>query len=83
MYDDTTFFSLNKKSDWEKGTAYHLRLGDDGVELERTERFGYYRTLRMEQVEGPRRIADLAVGGNGKSGSFEAMFRQALATLSK
>ncbi|MGB8955746.1 MAG: phage tail protein [Tumebacillaceae bacterium] len=66
MYDDTTFFSLNKKSDWEKGTAYHLHLSDGGVELERTERFGYYRTLRMEHVEGPRSIADLAVGGNGK-----------------
>lgn len=66
MYDDTTFFSLNKQSDWERGAAYHLHLSDGGVELERTERFGYDRTIRMEQVEGPGRIADMAVNGRGK-----------------
>ena len=66
MYDDTTFFSLNKQADWETGTAYHLHISDEGVELERSDRFGYLRTIRLEQVEGPRRITDLAAGAGGK-----------------
>ncbi|ASS75488.1 hypothetical protein CIG75_11195 [Tumebacillus algifaecis] len=66
MYVDTTFFSLNRQADWEKGALHNLVFTERGVRIQRSERYGFYHTIRLDRIEGLDRVADFALGENDK-----------------
>ncbi|PWK11534.1 phage tail protein [Tumebacillus permanentifrigoris] len=65
MYENTTFFSLNKARDWQQGTYHNLHLSDEGVRLERTVRYGRRSDIWLNQIEGMGSVADLTLGPRG------------------
>ncbi|MBL0388112.1 hypothetical protein JJB07_15960 [Tumebacillus sp. ITR2] len=65
MYETTTFFSLNKLSDWQQGTAYNLRLTEEGVRLERTVRYGWQRDISLNRIVGTSQVTNLTLGPGG------------------
>ncbi|KEO83291.1 phage tail protein [Tumebacillus flagellatus] len=65
MYETTTFFSMNKQSDWQQGTSYNLRVTEEGVRLERTVRYGWQRDIPLQRVAGTSRIVNAALGPGG------------------
>lgn len=62
MYEDTMFFSLNKKSDWQQGTAYNLHLTEEGLRMEHTVRYGWLRDISLQRIEGAENIVNVALG---------------------
>ncbi|MDD3023038.1 MAG: phage tail protein [Syntrophomonadaceae bacterium] len=65
MNGKINFFSLNKKSDWEKGQAENLEFADHGILLRKTERYGVYRIIHPGGNEITGRIIDFAVDKYG------------------
>jgi phage tail-like protein len=65
LYENTTFFSLNKLSDWQQGTHHNLHLSEEGVRLERTVRYGRQTDIYLHQIEGMTGVADLVLGPRG------------------
>lgn len=66
MQEEVTFFSYNKKSDWEKGIAYNLHLADSGLHIEQVQRFGWVSNLHLASLDGPGPLRDLAFGTDDK-----------------
>lgn len=66
MYVDTTFFSLNRQADWNKGALHNLSVTERGVQITRSERYGFYHTIRLGHIEGLRGLVDFALGESDK-----------------
>lgn len=66
MTEELRFFSLNKKTDWAKGLTVNLQASDEGLSLNRIEKYGMERTIRLEELEGVSEIYDFAIGSGGK-----------------
>jgi phage tail-like protein len=60
------FFSLNKRSDWDKGSYYNLHMVDGGLGIYQTEKHGVYKVIQPEEMNGPEHPLDFAVGRGGK-----------------
>ncbi|GAA3405702.1 phage tail protein [Paenibacillus hodogayensis] len=56
------FFSFNKPSDWESGTTANMSIGGDGLSVERTEKYSFYRTINAGGIDGADAMADFALG---------------------
>lgn len=66
MQEPARYFSLNKLADWNKGLGYNLHATDDGIAINRTEKYGPTRIVRGSDLEGAAELADFAVGRGGK-----------------
>ncbi|MDF2720879.1 MAG: hypothetical protein K0Q59_554 [Paenibacillus sp.] len=66
MRQAATFFSFNKPSDWEAGRSANMSIRQDGVTIERTEKYAINRTLTTGEISGADDIADFAVGSGSK-----------------
>jgi phage tail-like protein len=60
------FFSFNKPSDWGAGTAANLNIRQEGVSIERTEKYSVYRTVQAGEIDGADAVTDFAVGPGSK-----------------
>lgn len=65
VYGEASFFSYNKKLDWEKGWAANLSITEKGILLKSTERYSASRIIRLGNVGAIREIADFTVGQYG------------------
>jgi phage tail-like protein len=63
--NDFHYFSLNKPSDW-KGSLHNLDVGDDGVQLKQTYKYGVRTVLDLKEVVPESLVQDCAVTMNGK-----------------
>ncbi|RKN75965.1 phage tail protein [Paenibacillus ginsengarvi] len=66
MRQPARFFSLNKPSDWETGTASNMTINEDGVTIGRVDKYSIYRTVHTADIDGADAIADFAVGSGSK-----------------
>jgi phage tail-like protein len=66
VQDPYQFFSLNKRSDWDKGKYYNLRMVDGGIGIHQTEKYGVYKVIQPEEMAGPQNPLDFAVSQSGK-----------------
>lgn len=66
MQEPFRFFSLNKIADWDRGLACNLHVQDEGIAINRTEKYGLHRIIRPEDLEGAEWPVDFAVGRGGK-----------------
>ncbi|OXM85037.1 phage tail protein [Paenibacillus rigui] len=66
MAEPMKFFSLNKQLDWEQGTAANLLVEDQGLSITRKPRYGVYRTVTLDEMDGIAAIADMAVSFGGR-----------------
>lgn len=62
MRQAARFFSFNKPSDWASGAAANMRIGPEGVSIERTEKYAVSLLIRGAEVDGADAVADFAVG---------------------
>jgi len=66
MQEGQTFFSLNKKMDWEHGLAVNVSMQEHGFSIRQTEKYSIHRIVRTEEIEGTQRIQDVTVGPGRK-----------------
>ncbi|MFH5187466.1 phage tail protein [Paenibacillus sp. TAB 01] len=66
MAEPMKFFSFNKPMDWGRSGTANLAIGDSAVSIAGTHRYGVYRTVTLDELEGIGSIADLAVGAGGR-----------------
>jgi phage tail-like protein len=66
MQDSVKFFSLNKRMDWEKGCSVNFHVFNDGLTMNQMEKYGVYRIVRPDELDGIEAISDFAAGSGGK-----------------
>lgn len=66
MYGEASYFSLNKKCDWEKGWADNFHIEDSGISLKTTLQYAVSQVVRVHSDIPDLDISDLTV----KSGQF-------------
>lgn len=78
MNETFSFFSFNKSTDWEKGTATNLQITNEGLSVSQTEKYGIQRVILLADIfriinrtsendsERVPMINEFAVGRNGK-----------------
>ncbi|MCG9968444.1 phage tail protein [Pelotomaculum terephthalicicum JT] len=60
------FFSLNKKSDWEKGCKINLEITDNGLALRKTNKYATSRVINLDALDAIAEVTDFTVGNNGQ-----------------
>ncbi|UJF34082.1 phage tail protein [Paenibacillus hexagrammi] len=66
MQDTQSFFSFNKPLDWEQGCAANMDMSTKGLSIRSTEKYGVYRIVRLDELEGMESISDASVTPSGK-----------------
>lgn len=66
MRESARFFSFNKPADWEAGAWSNMSVGEDGISIERAEKYTIYRTVLTDEIDGADGVADFAVGSGSK-----------------
>lgn len=66
MSGESRFFSLNKSEDWDRGYVHNLHIGDAGIGMSRTAKYGVKRIIRLSELERISGLADFTPGTNGK-----------------
>ncbi|WP_409341898.1 phage tail protein [Paenibacillus sp. MBLB4367] len=66
MSGESSFFSLNKPEDWGRGYAHNLHIAAAGIGMNRTEKYGVKRIIRLSELERLAGLADFTPGTNGK-----------------
>lgn len=66
MRRSARFFSFNKPSDWNSGTASNMSIRQEGVSIERTEKYSIYKTVQAGEIDGADAVTDFAVGPGSK-----------------
>ncbi|MCX7570279.1 phage tail protein [Tumebacillus sp. DT12] len=66
MYQEGLFFSLNKRRDWQKGTAYNVEIADEGLQLEQVTRYGYEHHIRLDAIGLPDAVKNLWLDRDGR-----------------
>ncbi|MGG1513812.1 phage tail protein [Paenibacillus oryzisoli] len=66
MQDGQTFFSLNKRLDWEQGYDANIAMSDQGFSIQQTDKYSIHRIVRTDELEGIPGIVDMTVGPGRK-----------------
>ena len=66
MYEDFSFFSFNKESDWRKGIYQNLTINQEGMSITQTEKYGMDDTIYMGDQVGVSYIYDFTLGKNNR-----------------
>ncbi|MEX1030874.1 MAG: phage tail protein [Paenibacillaceae bacterium] len=64
--NDFQYFSLNKPTDWLKGSLHNLEVGEDGIRLMQTHKYGVRTVLDLKEVIPNSLVQDCAMAMNGK-----------------
>ena len=65
MYGEFKFFSVNKETDWQKGSSANLDISDEGLLLKNTARYSVCKTIRAEDTSCIESVTDFSVGRHG------------------
>ena len=66
MEREPLFFSLNKESDFRRGSRDNLEWAGGGLRIQQTQKYGIRRTLRISELDGIREARDFAIGPYGR-----------------
>lgn len=69
MQDGQTFFSLNKRMDWEEGFDANVHMLEQGFSIQQSEKYSIHRIVRTDELEGIPPIRDMTVGP-GREANF-------------
>lgn len=61
MYGEGSYFSLNKKSDWEKGWSDNFHYADGGITLKTNLQYAVSRVVKVKSAVPGADISDLAI----------------------
>jgi phage tail-like protein len=65
VYGEVSYFSLNKKSDWEKGWADNFHFSNEGIALKTSRQYAISRVVRVPNMDASADIIDIAMGRYG------------------
>ncbi|KRF07226.1 hypothetical protein ASG89_17955 [Paenibacillus sp. Soil766] len=66
MQDGQTFFSLNKRMDWEEGFDANVHMLEQGFSIQQSEKYSIHRIVRTDELDGIPPICDMTVGPGRK-----------------
>lgn len=64
MYEEESFFSFNKRTDWQNGIADNLEISDEGLTIKQTLRYGIDDSINLSVHAGFAMVNDFTLGKN-------------------